>query len=195
MAFCTWVRARRVPGAATDRDTPHRKEIKTMRRFLTLGLMVLTLLLAVGATTQSAAAAKAPAFKKAPIATEIGLRLNMTGTIAGLQPAADDPNDTKVFLTGYGTLTVDCFDASATLLGEATTSFGSVQGLTYIPDSQLRPSGTPFNVTTAAPGLTPEEAGCPDGSTYTAARDTTYTIGRVVAIQGGVILLDQTFHF
>ncbi len=165
-----------------------------MRRFLTLGLMALALLLAVGASAQGATAAKAPAFKKAPAFTEIGLRLNVSGTIAGLQPSAEHPDDTKVFLTGYGTLTVDCFDPSATLLGEATASFGSVQGLQYVPDSQLRPSGMPVNVTTAAPGLTPEQAGCPVGATYTAARDTTYTTARVVVIQGGLIVLDQTFY-
>ena len=166
-----------------------------MRRFLTLGLMALALLLAVGASAQGASAAKAPAFKKAPVFTEIGLRLNASGAIAGLQPAPEHPDDTKVFLIGYGTLTVDCFDPSATLLGEATASFGSVQGLQYVPDSQLRPNGTPVGVTTAAPGLTPEQAGCPGGATYTAARDTTYTTARVVVIQGGLIVLDQTFYF
>ena len=165
-----------------------------MRRTLTLGLMALALLLTVGLGTQSASAAKAPAFKKDPTFTEIGLRLNVSGAIAGLQPSAEHPDDTKVFLTGYGTLTVDCFDASATLLGEATASFGSVQGLQYIPDSQLRSNGTPIGVTTAAPGLTPEQAGCPSGATYTAARDTTYTIARVVVIQGGLIVLDQTSY-
>ena len=165
-----------------------------MRRFLTLGFMALSLLIAVGASTQGAAAAKAPGFKKDPTFTEIGLRLNVSGTITGLQPSTDHPDDTKVFLTGYGTLKVDCFDPSATLLGEATASFGSVQGLQYVPDSQLRPSGTPFNVTTAAPGLTPEQAGCPSGSTYTAARDATYTTARVVIIQGGLIVMDETLY-
>ena len=164
-----------------------------MRRFVAVGMVALTLLLAIGADVQDAGAAKAPAFKKAPVFTEIGLRLNVSGTITGLQPSTDHPDDTKVFLTGYGTLKVDCFDPSATLLGEATASFGSVQGLQYVPDSQLRPSGTPFNVTTAAPGLTPEQAGCPSGSTYTAARDATYTTARVVIIQGGLIVFDQTF--
>ena len=165
-----------------------------MRRYIALGFMALALLLTVGASAQGAAAAKASSFKKDPIFTEIGLRFNVSGTIAGLQPSTDHPDDTKVFLTGYGTLKVDCFDPSATLLGEATASFGSVQGLQYVPDSQLRPSGTPFNVTTAAPGLTPEQAGCPSGSTYTAARDTTYTTARVVIIQGGLIVMDETLY-
>ena len=49
-------------------------------------------------------------------------------------------------------------------------------------------------MTTAAPGLSPEQAGCPAGATYTAARDTTYTIARLVVIQGGDIVLDQTFY-
>ncbi|MFL5762203.1 MAG: hypothetical protein ACJ789_21085 [Thermomicrobiales bacterium] len=165
-----------------------------MRRYFTLGLMALALLLAVGASVHDVAAAKAPAFKKAPTFTEIGFRLNASGSITGLEPSAEYPNDTKIFLTGYGTLKVDCFDSSATLLGEATASFGSVQGLQYVPDSQLRPSGTPFSVTTEAPGLTPEQAGCPGGATYTAARETTYTIARMVVIQRGLIVLDQTFY-
>jgi hypothetical protein len=160
---------------------------------LTLGLMSLALLVAVGAGLQDAAA-KAPDFKKDPTFTEIGLRLNISGSIAGLQPSAEQPDDTKVFLIGYGTLKVDCFDSASTLLGEATASFGSVQGIQYIPDSQLRPSGTPIGVTTAPPSLTPEQAGCPSGATYTAARDTTYTVARVVVIQGGVIVLDQTSY-
>lgn len=164
-----------------------------MRRYFAIGLIALALLLAVGAA-QGAAAAKAPAFKKAPTFTEIGFRLNVSGSIAGLQASTDNPDDTKAFLIGFGTLTVDCFDASATLLGEATASFGSVQGLQYVPDSQLRTSGTPVGVTTTAPGLTPEQAGCPGGATYTAARDTTYTIARVVVTQGGLIVLDQTFY-
>ena len=165
-----------------------------MRRMLTLGLMALALLLTVAVGPQGAAAAKPPTFKKDPTFTEIGFRLNISGEVDGLQPSAQNPNDTKVFLTGYGTLKVDCFDSAAMLLGTTTASFGSVQGLQYIPDSQLRPNGAPINVTTAAPGLTPEQAGCPSGATYTAARDTTYTIARVVVIQGGAILLDQTFY-
>jgi hypothetical protein len=165
------------------------------RRYLTLGLMALALLITVGAGPQGAAAAKEPDFKKVPTFTEIGLRLNISGSITGLQAPTEFPDDTKVFLSGYGTLKVDCFDASATLLGEATASFTTVQGLQYIPDSQLRPSGTPFSVTTTAPGLTPEQAGCPSGATYTAARDTTYTIARVVVLgQGGRIVLDQTLY-
>jgi hypothetical protein len=166
-----------------------------MRRFLTLGLMAIALLVAVAASALGADAAKAPAFKKAPAFTEIGLRLNASGAIAGLEPSLDYPNDTKIFLIGYGTLKVDCFDSSGTSLGEATASFGSVQGLQYVADIQLRPAGTPISVTTVAPGLTPAQAGCPADATYTAARDTTYTIARVVVIgQGGLILLDQTFY-
>ena len=164
-----------------------------MRRFLALGFMALALLIAVGASAQGAAA-KAPGFKKDPTFTEIGLRLNVSGTVTGLEPSAEHPDDVKVFLTGYGTLKVDCFDSSGISLGEATASFGSVQGLQYVPDSRLRSSGTPFGVTTAAPGLTPAQAGCPGGATYTAARDTTYTIARLVVIQGGLVVLDQTFY-
>jgi hypothetical protein len=166
-----------------------------MRRFLTIGMMAFALLLAVGASAQSAGAAKAPDFKKAPVFTEIGLRLNASGSITGLQPSAEHPDDTKVFLIGYGTLKVDCFDNSGTSLGEATASFGSVQGIQFVPDSQIRSNGMPVNVTTATPGLTPEQAGCPAGATYTAAKDTTYTTARVVVIQGGLILMDQTFYF
>jgi hypothetical protein len=156
--------------------------------------MAMALLIAVGAGAQGAAAAKAPDFKKAPTFTEIGLKLNVSGSITGLEASTEHPDDTKVFVIGYGTMTVDCFDPSATLLGEATASFGSVQGLQYVPDSQLRSNGMPVSVTTAAPGLTPEQAGCPAGATYTAARDTTYSIARMVVIQGGLILLDQTFY-
>lgn len=166
-----------------------------MRRYLLLGLTALTLLLAIAASAQSAHAAKAPAFKKDPVFTEIGLRLNASGSIVGLQASPDHPDDTKVFLIGYGTLKVDCFDQSGTSLGEATASFGSVQGIQYLADSQLRSSGATFGVTTPAPGLTPEQAGCPSGSTYTAARDTTYTIARVIVIQAGLIVIDQTFYF
>ncbi len=165
-----------------------------MRRILTLGFLALTLMLAIGATVEETSAAKAPAFKKDPTFTVYGMRLNAFGTITGLQPSADYPNDVKIFLIGYGTLKVDCFDSTGTSLGEATASFGSVQGLQYVADSQLRSSGTPVSVSTAAPGLTPEQAGCPSGSTYTAARDTTYTIARIVVIQAGLIVLDQTTY-
>jgi len=155
-------------------------------------MVALTLLLAIGAGVQDAGAAKAPAFKKAPVFTEIGLRLNVSGAITGLDASAAHPDDTKVFVTGYGTLTVECFDAAATPVGEATASFGSVQGLQFVPDGQIRPNGMPVGVTTAAPGLTPEQAGCPAGATYTAARDTTYTTARIVVIQGGLIVMDET---
>jgi hypothetical protein len=165
----------------------------TMRRFLALGFMALALLIAVGASAQGTAAAQAPGFKKDPTFTEIGLRLNVSGTITGLEPSAEHPDDVKVFLTGYGTLKVDCFDNSGLPLGEATASFGSVQGLQYIPDSQLG-GKTSVNVTTAAPGLTPQQAGCPSGATYTGARDTTYTIARVIVIQGGLIVMDETIY-
>jgi hypothetical protein len=155
-------------------------------------MLALTLLLAIGASVQNAGAAKAPGFKKAPVFTEIGLKLNVSGSITGLEASAEHPDDTKVFLIGYGTLKVDCFDNSGTSLGEATASFGSVQGIQYVPDSQIRSNGMPVNVTTAAPGLTPQQAGCPAAATYTASRDTTYTIARIIVIQGGLIIMDET---
>jgi hypothetical protein len=164
-----------------------------MRRLLTIGFMALALMMAIGVSAEGVEA-KAPAFKKAPTFTEIGLRLNIYGSITGLEASADFPNDTKVFLIGYGTLKVECFDPSATFLGEVTASFASVQGIQYVADSQLRPSGMAFSVTTAAPGLTPEQAGCPGGSTYTSSVDTTYTVGRVVVVQAGQVVLDQTFY-
>jgi hypothetical protein len=164
-----------------------------MPRFLTIALTVLALMLAVGASAQGASAARTPTFKKAPTFTDFGITLNASGTIAGLQPSTQYPNETKVFLTASGTLTVNCHDTTGSVLGEATVSFGSVQGLQDIRDSEIR-SNTPFSVTTGIPGApTPAQAGCPSGTSYLDFLDATYTIARVVVIQGANIPLDQTF--
>ena len=166
-----------------------------MRRILTIGFMASALMIAVGATGQ-AVEAKAPAFKKAPTFTEIGMRLNSYGSITGVEASANYPDGTQVLIIAYGTLTVDCYDSVAAPTGVATASFGNVQGLQFIADSQLRPSGMAFSATTAVPSLTPAQAGCPAGSTFTINRDTTYTIARIVVFQeaGGTIVLDQTLN-
>jgi hypothetical protein len=163
-----------------------------MRRVMTLGLMALALLLAVGVGADRAAATKTPTFKKAPTFTEIN-SLNVTGSFSGLQPSTEAPDGTMVFVIGYGEMTVDCFDASNTLLGESTAPFYNLRAELYIPDSQLR-SNTSFSVTTAPAFLTPEKAGCPAGTAYTVSRDVTFFSAHVGVDQGGYIVL-QWFYY
>ena len=164
-----------------------------MRRFLTLALTVLALVLAVGASAQGASAARTPTFKKTPSFTEYAYTLNASGTIAGLKPSTQYPNETKVFLDAHGTLTVDCLGSDGTVLGEATVS-AYFQGLQGVRDSEIR-SNTPFSVTTAFPGApTPVQAGCPSGASYIDFRATTFATARVMVFQGGNLLLDQTYN-
>jgi hypothetical protein len=164
-----------------------------MRRVMTLGLMALALFLAVGVSAEGAASDKAPAFKKSPIFTVDGFSLNASGLISGLNPSNESPNDTMVFLIAYGELTVDCFDSSANLVGEATAPIYGIRGEQYIQDSQLR-SHTSFNVTTPAAAMTPDQAGCPTGSTYTVPRDVTFWSAHVGVDKGGYIVLGRFYY-
>jgi hypothetical protein len=164
-----------------------------MRRTLTLGLVALALLITAIGGSHSAAAAKAPAFKKVPTFSVVDFQLSATGTISGLDAEPYFPDDTTVFLVAYGALTVECFDQNGTALGEATGSFYGIRGEQVILDSQLR-SNTSFSVTTPAPRLTPEQAGCLAGATSTVAVDVTYWSAQVGVIQAGYIVVDR-FYF
>ncbi|MFL5762228.1 MAG: hypothetical protein ACJ789_21215 [Thermomicrobiales bacterium] len=164
-----------------------------MRRVMTLGLMALALLLAVGVSDQVAFATKAPAFKKSPTFTVSELQLSASGTISGLNASTEYPDDTTVFLVAYGSLTVDCFDQFGTLLGDATAPFYGLRGEQLIPDSQIR-SNTQFSLTTPAPSLTPEQAGCPAGATSSTAVDVTYWSASVGVIQGGYIIVGRFYY-
>jgi hypothetical protein len=164
-----------------------------MRRIMTLGLMALALFLAVGVSADGAASNKAPAFKKTPTFTVDGFSLNASGLISGLNLSAESPDGTMVFLIAYGELTVDCFDSSANLVGEATAPFYGIRGEQFIPDSELR-SHTSFNVTTPAAAMTPDQAGCPTGATYTVPRDVTFWSAHVGVDQGGYIVLGWFYY-
>jgi len=78
-------------------------------------------------------------------------------------------------------------------VGDAAAPFYGLRGERLIPDSQIR-SNTQFSVTTPAPSLTPEQAGCPASATSTTAVDVTYWSASVGVIQGGYIIVDRFYY-
>lgn len=146
-----------------------------MRRLIGLILAVLT------AATLAAANVH---FVRGFSTTDVGVSLVLAGKLAGL-----GQGDVTIILDAAGVAEVECTNPGGNVAPGQDTSI-TASGSVTLPVAK---NGTiTFSVATAAPSV-PNTPTCPNNAWSADVVDVAFSGGTVTVIQGGVIVLQQTF--
>lgn len=128
-------------------------------------------------------------FKDGPTFTDEGTTLSASGALAGL-----GNKDVTITLTATGTADdITCTNKGGNVAPGQNKPKVTTLGQTSVPVTEVKNGNVAFSVETAEPFVTAKQAGCPNNNWTATVNDVDFTSATITVVQGGKVVLKQTF--
>lgn len=128
-------------------------------------------------------------FKDGPVFTDEGTTLSASGALAGL-----GNKDVTITLTAVGTASdITCTNKGGKVAPGQNKPKVTTLGQQSIPVTEIKNGNVSFDLETAEPFVTAKQAGCPNNNWTATVNDVEFTSATITVVQGGKVVLKETF--